>query len=119
MNFRNSLEELFNEEIKRLRNVDVSVIWTSIVDAKLTPDDIDKDITLELIRVASEKYETMQNSDRMEGFGWSTTKIKEHMKRYLTMKVQQLVHLLRNGKPQQTITKSIKEYADEVQNRDI
>ena len=119
MNFRSSLEELFNEEINRLRDVDVNQLWTSLSEALLTPDEIDKAVTTELIRVAGLTYETIQNSDRMEGFGWSTTKIKEHMRRFVSLKIQQLVHLLRNGKPLQTTTKEFTAYVDELQNRDI
>lgn len=92
MDFRSALEAIF-ESFHTTKH------WSSLQQSRLTPEDIDRDCCAELIRVQRERYESPQNSDRLEGYGWSSTKIQEHMKRFLKERIQEMCHVLRTGDP--------------------
>jgi hypothetical protein len=88
MSFRNHLDSIF--ELYYTQDT-----YTLLEAEGLTPDQIDQQCCAELLRVTQERYESPQNSDRLDGFGWSSSKIQEHMKRYLKEKLTRMCHVLR------------------------
>ena len=82
-----AIEDLFNEQKRRLllkySEESVRTVWLQLEDKCLLPENIDNKIAIELARVSQLRYEENIGSNRLEGFGWSSAHIKDHMKRFL------------------------------------
>ena len=93
MEFRKALDALFDAELRKTG----AGTYDALVASNLTPEEIDKAVCAELIRVCNETYDIPENSDRKNRLGWSSAKIQEHMKRFVRHKIQDMCHVLRNG----------------------
>ena len=70
-------------------------IRLSLAKHKLDSTDVLGDLKKELYRVCKIEYEKIeQSSDRLNGFGWSRTKISHHMKRELQNKIDTAMEVI-------------------------
>lgn len=95
------VNDLFEEQARRflacghcpddLRNV------KQILEEKcLTPEAIQLSTAEELKRVLVLRYDVQMNTNRLEGYGWNSSKIREHMTRFLKSKLQDMARIF-NG----------------------
>lgn len=110
--FLQSLEELIEKQLQKLTEEDKKALEKH----NLMPIDIDKKITKELIRVCTERYEEpLQDSNRLDGYGWSKHRIQEHMTRYLKEILFQVYQILSGIET--TTTKTLSSVRDELNER--
>jgi hypothetical protein len=94
MEFRKALDALFDEECKRARG-NIANLYKLLEEARVTPEDIDKACCAELIRINDLRYEIIQKTDRADGLGWSSSKMTEHMDRFLKTKISDMCSVMR------------------------
>jgi len=72
-------------------------IKISLAKHKLDSTDVLADLQKELYRVCKIEYEKIEeSSDRLNGFGWSRTKISHHMKRELQNKIDTAIEVIQS-----------------------
>lgn len=109
---------LYDEEMKRLHKLgrDTNQLELLVKSSNLMPQDIDVACTQELLRVCQLKYDSIESStDR--SLGWSTTKIKDHMHRFLKEKLKMLSQVLRSETMVEDTPKEFTECAEGLKNR--
>lgn len=102
-NFESKLQTLQESQFRRLQNKKgaegVEEYNVELVRARLTFKDITQACWTELKRIAVIKYEENTqlsvSSNRLEGHGWSTLHIKNHMDRFLKDLLEQQNDILR------------------------
>ena len=101
-NVRGKLEAILAEQIARLLSCGLitSPVVIEITDTlraqHLLPEQIESTLCAELKLICSQRYETaMPESTRFNGFGWSESHLKEHMRRLLKSKLSETATVLR------------------------
>lgn len=99
---KGKLEAILSEQLSRLLACGSITSSTAlkITDAlrenELLPDQIEHTLCKELKNICSQRYDTaMPSSSRLNGFGWSESHLKEHMKRLLKSKLAEIATVLR------------------------
>ena len=97
--FRNALQELFTQQRARLECVvdraHVDVAFEKLEDMGLDIKSIDRDCCSELQTILNKRYDDPIGSNRLNGFGWTSAHVNDHMKRFLHSKMQSAGHFLR------------------------
>lgn len=92
--FRKALEEWFATQQLQIEKAYGSATVVHIEEIlrrrKLDPESIDADLAENLYRVLSMTYEEPIGSSRLAGHGWTVNHIKEHMKRALKSKFEEV-----------------------------
>lgn len=101
-NVKGKLEAILAEQISRLLSCGsikpevVNDITKDLRDQNLLPEQIESSLCTELKLICTKRYDTiMQDSDRLNGFGWSDAHIKVHMQRLLKTKLSEVASVLR------------------------
>ena len=115
--FLHALQNLYNEELKRIsKYVSAEKMEFLLKQSHLTPKDIDEACTAELLRICALQYDDA-TTDR--GNGWSSTKIKDHMNRFLREKLKQLSQVLRSETGIQETTQNFESYTQQLKERNM
>ena len=98
-----TFEVFINETLRRLvesekiSSGDCDEIRISLSKHKLDSNDVLADLKKELYRVCKIEYEKVEkNSDRLNGFGWSRTKVAHYMKRCLQNKIDSSLEVIQS-----------------------
>jgi hypothetical protein len=98
MSFRDQLFILINEHVQRSAKVKKkhpNELFELLNQGNLSVKEIDSACCKELIRIVSLRYESIQlNSNRLDGYGWSSSKIHEHMLRFIKHKIALVIETL-------------------------
>ena len=99
----NTFNVFINETLRRLLESekislsDCDEIRISLLKHKLDSNDVLADLKKELYRVCKIEYEKVEtNSDRLNGFGWSRTKVAYFMKRCLQNKIDSALEIIQS-----------------------
>jgi len=99
----NTFNVFINETLRRLLESekislsDCDEIRISLSKHKLDSNDVSADLKKELYRVCKIEYEKVEtNSDRLNGFGWSRTKVAYFMKRCLQNKIDSALEIIQS-----------------------
>jgi len=97
--FRTALQELFSQQRQRLECVvhpeKVNEAFQKLEQMGLDVDSIDKDCCSELLTILNKRYDDPIGSNRLNGHGWTTAHVNDHMKRFLCTKIQSAGNYLR------------------------
>jgi hypothetical protein len=92
---KETLDRLLESE--KITKIKFFEIQERLVKDKLTGKDVLKDVTDELVRICKIEYEQVEpGSDRLNGYGWSRTKISSHMKRHLQSKLDECISVIQD-----------------------
>jgi hypothetical protein len=104
-NVRGKLEAILAEHVSRMlasgaaSSKDIVSAMDLLRLKRLMPENVESDLCKELKNICTRRFEqAMPESNRLDGFGWSKAHIKEHMKRMLTAKLQEITTILRSTK---------------------
>ena len=99
---KGKLEAILSEQISRLlscgsiSSATAIKITDTLRENNLLPEQIEIILCKELKNICSQKYDVaMPSSSRLNGFGWSESHLKEHMKRLLKTKLAEIATVLR------------------------
>ena len=100
MNFTAQVQALFDAQRTRIEDVrgelDLDEAFEALRLKRLDPENIDRDCCAELKRVMNKRFPDKQKfSNRLDGHGWSTTAIANHMDRFLRTKLDRAQHIVR------------------------
>lgn len=98
MSFQEQLFILINEHVQRtakVKKISTSTLFELLNQGNLSVKHIDFACTKELLRIVDLRYDTIQgNSNRLDGYGWSSSKIQDHMIRFLKEKIDLVIETL-------------------------
>lgn len=85
--FRKALDALYDAQKDMLATVmepeEIEQAFAALSEYGLDPDSVDRSLTTELHNVLAMRYETHTKTDRLNGFGWSSMHVRDHMLREL------------------------------------
>jgi len=97
--FRSALQELFTQQRQRLECVvdktNVDTAFQKLEEMGLDIVSIDRDCCTELQTILNKRYDDPIGSNRLNGMGWTSAHVNDHMKRFLQSKMQSAGHFLR------------------------
>ena len=97
--FRIALQELFTQQRQRLECVKdtkkVQEAFQKLEEMGLDVETIDKDCCSELQTILNKRYDDPIGSNRLNGLGWTSAHINDHMKRFFQAKIQSAGQFLR------------------------
>lgn len=114
-----ALQNLYDEELKRISKqtfISIEKLQFLLKQSKLSPEDIDEACTAELLRICKLQYDDA-TTDR--GHGWSSTKIKDHMNRFLREKLKMMSQVLRSETVIQEPKQNFEEYTNQLKERNM
>jgi DNA-binding NarL/FixJ family response regulator len=97
--FRSALQELFIQQRQRLECVveksNVDTAFKKLEEMGLDIVSIDRDCCTELQTILNKRYDDPIGSNRLNGLGWTSAHVNDHMKRFLQSKMQSAGQFLR------------------------
>lgn len=111
--FAEAIQHWFGEHRQRLEATygaeAATRAFERLTEARLGPDDINGSCAKELKAIVQKRYEEPIASSRLQGYGWSTRHVQDHMRLFFKDKMQKAGQVLQASVASQALPASVAE----------